>query len=54
MDILQVPEAVISLNGSLSLAFGSGGKKHSSPHYESTTKKLALAKNAGGGALAHE
>jgi hypothetical protein len=54
MDILQVPEAVISLNGSLSLAFGSGGKKHSSAHYESHTKKLALAKNAGGGALAHE
>lgn len=54
MDILQVPEAVISLNGSLSLAFGSGGRKHSSAHYESTTKKLALAKNAGGGALAHE
>ena len=54
MDILQVPEAVISLNGSLSLAFGSGGRKHSSAHYESHTKKLALAKNAGGGALAHE
>tara|TARA_R110000751_G_C13795394_1_gene483458 strand:- start:94168 stop:94896 length:729 start_codon:yes stop_codon:yes gene_type:complete len=54
MDILQVPEAVISLNGSLSLAFGSGGRKHSSAHYESNSKKLALAKNAGGGALAHE
>lgn len=54
MDILQVPETVISLNGSLSLAFGSGGKKHSSAHYEPNTKKLALAKNAGGGALAHE
>jgi hypothetical protein len=54
MDILQVPEAVISLNGSLSLAFGSGGRRHSSAHYESNTKKLALAKNAGGGALAHE
>jgi hypothetical protein len=54
MDILQVPEAVISLNGSLSLAFGSGGRKHSCAHYESNTKKLALAKNAGGGSLAHE
>ena len=54
MEILQVPESVISLNGSLSLAFGSGGRKHSSAHYESNTKKLALAKNAGGGALAHE
>ena len=54
MDILGVPEQVISLNGNLSLAFGSGGNKHSSAHYESTSKTLALAKNAGGGALAHE
>lgn len=54
MDILQIPERVISLNGTLSLAFGSGGRKHSSAHYESDSKRLALAKNAGGGALAHE
>ena len=54
MDILNVPERVISLNGNLSLAFGSGGNKHSSAHYESNSKTLALAKNAGGGALAHE
>lgn len=54
MDILQVPEQVISLNGSLSLAFGSGGQKHSSAHYDPHKKQLALAKNAGGGALAHE
>ena len=53
-DILAVPERVISLNGTLSLAFGSGGQKHSSAHYESNTRTLALAKNAGGGALAHE
>ncbi|MFQ3235185.1 MAG: hypothetical protein ACI9C4_000739 [Paraglaciecola sp.] len=54
MDILQVPESVISLNGTLSLAFGTGGRKHSCAHYESNRKRLALAKNAGGGALAHE
>jgi hypothetical protein len=54
MDILQVPESVISLNGTLSLAFGTGGRKHSCAHYESQTKRLALAKNAGGGSLAHE
>lgn len=54
MDILAVPESVISLNGSLSLAFGSGGRKHSSAHYESSNRILALAKNAGGGSLAHE
>ncbi|MDP5031550.1 CLCA_X family protein [Paraglaciecola sp.] len=54
MDILAVPEQVISLNGTLSLAFGRGGRKHSSAHYESNTRILALAKNAGGGSLAHE
>jgi hypothetical protein len=54
MDILQVPEAVISLNKTLSLAFGRGGRKHSSAHYEPQTQVLALAKNAGGGSLAHE
>lgn len=54
MDILQIPEKVISLSSSLSLAFGSGGQKHSSAHYDANTRTLALAKNAGGGALAHE
>ncbi|TRY32858.1 CLCA_X family protein [Aliiglaciecola sp. M165] len=54
MDILHVPEQVISLNGSLSLAFGVGGQKHSSAHYHVQKRQLALAKNAGGGALAHE
>lgn len=54
MDILSVPTPVISLNSNLSLAFGSGGKKHSSAHYNAQTRTLALAKNAGGGALAHE
>ena len=53
-DILNVPEQVISLNGNLSLAFGVGGNKHSSAHYSPHKKQLALAKNAGGGALAHE
>lgn len=54
MTILQVPEQVISLNGQLSIAFGTGGQKHSSAHYNAHTRTLALAKNAGGGALAHE
>lgn len=53
-DILKVPEPVISLNGSLSLAFGKGGQKHASAHYNAMKRQLALAKNAGGGALAHE
>ncbi len=54
MEILQVPERVISLNGTLSLAFGTGGSKHSCAHYSPEQRLLALAKNAGGGALAHE
>ena len=54
MDILQVPMQVISLNSSLSLSFGKGGQKHSCAHYNSAKRQLALAKNAGGGALAHE
>lgn len=54
LAILQVEESVISLNGSLSLAFGSGGQKHSCAHYDSGKRQLALAKNAGAGALAHE
>lgn len=54
MLILDVPESVISLNGTLCLAFGTGGKPTSCAHYDARQKKLALAKNAGGGALAHE
>ncbi|MCC2617872.1 hypothetical protein LJ739_16590 [Aestuariibacter halophilus] len=54
MDILQVPEQVISLNGTLALAFGTGGQKYSAAHYAPGQRMLAMAKNAGGGALAHE
>jgi hypothetical protein len=54
MTILQVNEQVISLRGTLSIAFGSGGNKYSSAHYNSATKTIALAKNAGAGSLAHE
>ena len=54
MDILQVPKQVISLNSSLALSFGKGGQKYACAHYNSAKRQLALAKNAGGGALAHE
>lgn len=54
MDILDVPEQVISLRGTLSLSFGIGGQKYASAHYNSAKRQLGLAKNAGGGALAHE
>lgn len=54
MSILEVNEEVVSLRGTLSLSFGTGGNRHSSAHYDSATKTLALAKNAGAGSLAHE
>ncbi|EKE84724.1 CLCA_X family protein [Idiomarina xiamenensis] len=53
-DILQVPYQVLSLNGHLSLSFGRGGRPGAAAHYEPAARNLALAKNAGGGALAHE
>ena len=54
MTILQVNEQVISLRGTLSIAFGSGENKYSSAHYNSATRTISLAKNAGPGSLAHE
>jgi len=52
--LLQVPEQVISLNGSLALTYGIGGQRGVCAHYQSQGRILALAKNAGGGSLAHE
>ncbi|MEJ6475468.1 CLCA_X family protein [Pseudoalteromonas piscicida] len=53
-QILQVPPSVIGLRGTLNFAFGTGGQQGVQAHYASNTRTLALAKNAGGGALAHE
>ncbi|KKO48516.1 hypothetical protein VT06_11590 [Arsukibacterium sp. MJ3] len=52
--LLQVPEQVISLNGRLALTYGIGGRPGVSAHYQPQGRILALAKNAGGGSLAHE
>ncbi|EWH10320.1 hypothetical protein DS2_08600 [Catenovulum agarivorans DS-2] len=52
--ILQVPPQVLSLRNTLSLAFGTGGQLGVQAHYELNRNMLALAKNAGAGALAHE
>ena len=52
--LLQVPPQVISLNQTLSLTFGIGGRPGSCAHYQPSGRILALAKNAGGGSLAHE
>ena len=52
--VLNLPPHAIGLRESLSLAFGHGGRKHVQAHYDVNARQLALAKNAGAGALAHE
>lgn len=52
--ILNVPPTVLGLKQSLHLSFGTGGSIHSQAHYAPYERTLALAKNAGAGALAHE
>lgn len=54
MSILQGPEHLISLRGSLGLQYGIGGRPGVAAHYIPATRQLALAKNAGAGSLAHE
>lgn len=54
MLILQAPESLISLRGSLSLQYGTGGRPGVSAHYQPATRSFALAKNAGPGSIAHE
>ena len=53
-NILAVPPELIGLRGSLRFAFGHGGQKGVQAHYSPAYRELALAKNAGAGALAHE
>lgn len=54
MKVLNAPETLISLRGSLGLQYGKGGHPGVSAHYIPAIKKLSLAKNAGAGSLAHE
>lgn len=54
MLILQGPEQLISLRGTLGLQYGKGGRPGVAAHYMPATRQLSLAKNAGSGALAHE
>ncbi|WP_226646483.1 CLCA_X family protein [Microbulbifer variabilis] len=54
MVILQGPEALISLRGSLSFQYGIGGRPGISAFYDPSAKSFSLAKNAGPGAIAHE
>jgi hypothetical protein len=52
--ILNLPTHAIGLKRQLNLAFGTGGQAGVQAHYAPYTRTLALAKNAGAGALAHE
>lgn len=54
MLILQVPESVISLRGTLALHYGTGGRPGVAAHYAPNQRAFALAKNAGPGSIAHE
>ncbi|GAA3722104.1 hypothetical protein GCM10022421_33430 [Oceanisphaera sediminis] len=54
MGILDGPEMLISLRGSLSLQYGIGGRPGVSAHYNPATRCFSLAKNAGPGSIAHE
>ncbi len=53
-QILNVPTELIGLRKTLNMLFGRGGQKGVQAHYSPSTRELALAKNAGAGALAHE
>lgn len=54
MQILGVPETVISLRGTLALHYGTGGRPGVAAHYDAAQHTFALAKNAGPGSIAHE
>ncbi len=52
--MLQLPPKAMGLRQTLNLAFGTGGQMGVQAHYMPAQRELALAKNAGAGALAHE
>lgn len=54
MAILQGPETLISLRGTLALRYGVGGRPGVAAHYSPAERAFALAKNAGPGSIAHE
>jgi hypothetical protein len=53
-SVLNIDASHISLNGTLSLAFGSRGTKAGMAHYEDARKVIALTRIKGAGSLAHE
>lgn len=52
--LLALPPHAMGLRGTLNFAFGTGGRQGVQAHYDPRRRELALAKNAGAGALAHE
>lgn len=54
MLILEAPETLVSLRGTLSLMYGTGGRPGVAAHYDAVQHSFALAKNAGPGSIAHE
>ena len=52
--ILNLPSSALGLRETVNLAFGKGGQPGVQAHYAPYSRTLALAKNAGAGALAHE
>lgn len=54
MTILQSPESLISLRGTLSFQYGIGGRPGIAAHYDPSARCFSLAKNAGPGSIAHE
>jgi len=54
MAVLNCPEAVISLRGSLAFQYGIGGRPGVAAHYIPAKRCFSLAKNAGPGSIAHE
>ena len=54
MTVLQCPEPLISLLGTLSLQYGIGGRPGVAAHYQPSIRCFSLAKNAGPGSIAHE
>lgn len=53
-DVIGAKDSDISLDSSLSIAFGSRGKGRASAHYEPMRRVINLTRMSGAGSLAHE
>ena len=53
-EVTGLPESMISLNGTLAIAFGSRGKGRAMAHYEPDLEVFNLTRMNGAGSMAHE